>query len=187
MFGKQLLAATVAATLAATTTALHAADFSNAIFFGDSLSDAGTYAGEAPLAGIFPIAGKFTTNPGDVWTQMLADQLGHPNGPANQGSTIYAAGGARVDAQPGYPNNPLVPFVQEFVPSVDLGKTVRVIAAFCRWQGYLSTVTGEVEVESIDDPKFDRMIGQMILLLFPPIDPSEDDDPRWIIAGANGS
>lgn len=72
------------------------------------------------------------------------------------------------------------------VPTVDLGKTVRVIAAFCRWQGYLSTVTGEVEVESIDDPKFDQMIGQMILLLFPPIDPSEEDDPRWIIAGATG-
>ena len=70
------------------------------------------------------------------------------------------------------------------VPAVDLGKTVRVTAAFCRWQGYLSTVTGEVEVDSIDDPKFESLIGQMILLLFPPVDPSEDDDPRWIIAGA---
>jgi len=68
------------------------------------------------------------------------------------------------------------------VPTVDLGKTVRVTAAFCRWQGYLSTVTGEVEAESIDDPKFSRLIGQMMWLLFPPVDPSEDDDPRWIIA-----
>lgn len=69
------------------------------------------------------------------------------------------------------------------VPAVDLGKTVRVTAAFCRWQGYLSTVTGEVEAESIDDPKFARLIGQMMWLLFPPVDPSEDDDVRWLIAG----
>ena len=69
-------------------------------------------------------------------------------------------------------------------PTVDLGKTVRVTAAFCRWRGYLSTVTGEVEVDSIDDPRFESLIGQMILLLFPPVDPSEDDDPRWIVAGA---
>jgi hypothetical protein len=68
------------------------------------------------------------------------------------------------------------------VPAVDLGKTVRVIAAFCRWQGYLSTVTGEIEVDSIDDPRFESMIGQMILLLFPPIDPSEDDTKIWLVA-----
>jgi hypothetical protein len=73
------------------------------------------------------------------------------------------------------------------VPTVDLGKTVRVTAAFCRWQGYLSTVTGEVEAESVDDPKFVSLIGQMMYLLFPPVDPSEDDDPRWIIAGASAT
>jgi hypothetical protein len=73
------------------------------------------------------------------------------------------------------------------VPAVDLGKTVRVIGAFCRWQGYLSTVTGEVEVESIDDPRFGSMIGQMMFLLFPPIDPSEEDSKLWIVAGAKGN
>jgi hypothetical protein len=71
------------------------------------------------------------------------------------------------------------------VPAVDLGKTVRVMAAFCRWQGSLSTVTGEVEVESIDDPRFESLIGQMILLLFPPVDPSEDGDARWLFARAH--
>jgi hypothetical protein len=70
------------------------------------------------------------------------------------------------------------------VPAVDLGKTVRVTAAFCRWQGYLSTVTGEVEAASIDDPRFESMIGQMIFLLFPPIDPTEDDNKIWIITSA---
>ena len=70
------------------------------------------------------------------------------------------------------------------VPAVDLGKTVRVNAAFCRWQGYLSSVTGEVNVESIDDPKFESMIAQMIFLLFPPVDPSEDDVVPWVVAQA---
>jgi hypothetical protein len=70
------------------------------------------------------------------------------------------------------------------VPSVDLGETVRVNAAFCRWQGYLSAVTGEVAVESINDPRFESMIGQMIFLLFPPVDPSEDDVEPWIAAQA---
>ena len=69
------------------------------------------------------------------------------------------------------------------VPAAEPGKTVRVMAAFCRWQGALSTVTGEVEVASVDDPRFESMIGQMIWLLFPPIDPSEDDDPRWLVDG----
>ena len=63
------------------------------------------------------------------------------------------------------------------MPAVDLGKTVRLTAAFCRWQGYLSMVTGEVQADRIDDPKFESMISQMILLLFPPVDPSEEDDP----------
>jgi hypothetical protein len=71
------------------------------------------------------------------------------------------------------------------VPAADdLGKTIRVMAAFCRWQGYLSTVTGEVEVDSMDDPRFESMIAQMMFLLFPPIDPSEDDDVPWLIARA---
>jgi hypothetical protein len=67
------------------------------------------------------------------------------------------------------------------VPPVDLGDTVRVTAAFCRWGGYLSTVTGEVRVDRVDDPRFDDLIGQMILLLFPPVDPN-DDGERWLFA-----
>lgn len=70
------------------------------------------------------------------------------------------------------------------VPKVDLGTTVRVTAAFCQWQGYLSTVTGEVEAEGVDDPKLDNLIGQINLLLFPPVDPSEDKRKRWIFASA---
>ena len=105
------------ALVTACTTQLHAADYSNAIFFGDSLTDAGTYVGQPPIAGIYDIAGKFTTNPGPVWSEIVAANLGHPTAPANQGGTDYAAGGARVTAQPGYPNSPFVPFIQA-APSV---------------------------------------------------------------------
>ncbi len=75
------------------------------------------------------------------------------------------------------------------VPAVDLGRTVRVTAVFCRWQGYLSTVTGEVEAASIEDPQFSRLIGQMMWLLFPPTDPSEDDNKIWLTgrAGQGGA
>jgi hypothetical protein len=71
------------------------------------------------------------------------------------------------------------------LPEVDLGSKVRVTAAFCRREAYLSTVTGEVEADSLDDPKFDSLIGQMILLLFPPVDPSRDSHPRWLIVDAD--
>ncbi len=109
----RLLTAAIAALCV---TELQAANYSNAIFFGDSLSDAGTYNGQPALGGFFDIAGKFTTNPGPVWAEIVASELGYPTAPANQGGTDYAAGGARVDAQPGYPNSPLVPFIQTATP-----------------------------------------------------------------------
>jgi hypothetical protein len=70
------------------------------------------------------------------------------------------------------------------VPQVEMAAgTVRVTAAFCRWQGYLSTVTGEVAATGVDDPRFERMIGQMIFLLFPPVDPNREDREPWVFAG----
>lgn len=114
MLRARLLTAAIAAL---SSVAVNAADYSNAVFFGDSLTDAGTYLGQPPIAGLFDIAGKFTTNPGPVWSEVVAAELGHPTAPANRGGSDYAAGGARVDTQPGYPNNPLVPFVQA-APSV---------------------------------------------------------------------
>lgn len=86
--------------------ALPAAAYSNLVVFGDSLSDAGTFQ---------PIAfggGKFTTNPGSVWSENLAARLGTSGTPAqtftlggfiaNSGGSIWAQGGARVDSSPGY-------------------------------------------------------------------------------------
>lgn len=76
------------------------------------------------------------------------------------------------------------------VPAADLGTTTRLMAVFCQQGGYLSTVTGELQdVTGIDDPRFRQMIGQMVPLLFPPVDPSRDDNnrtPFLIRAGACG-
>ena len=61
----------------------------------------------------------------------------------------------------------------EQIPAVDLGATTRLVAVFCQQGGYLSTVTGELQgVTGIDDPRLRQLIGQMVPLLFPPIDPT---------------
>lgn len=79
------------------------AQYSGTVFFGDSLSDSGTFAaiGAVP-AGV----GKFTTNPGPVWSEVLAGKFGASATPAVAGGTNYAVGGARVTSLPGYPPSP---------------------------------------------------------------------------------
>jgi hypothetical protein len=77
----------------------------------------------------------------------------------------------------------------EQVPAADLGATTRLMAVFCQQGGYLSTVTGELQgVTGIDDPRFSQLIGQMVPLLFPPIDPTRDDNNMLFLirAGACG-
>jgi outer membrane lipase/esterase len=78
-----------------------AADYSSTVFFGDSLTDSGTYA--SIVQPVYPGTGKFTTNPGPVWSENLAAALGTAAQPAVDGGTNYAAGGARVTKNPGYP------------------------------------------------------------------------------------
>lgn len=72
------------------------------VSFGDSLSDVGTYAPIASAVG----GGRFTTNPGQVWTQNVAQYYGDTLSPAftigithaltAQGGLGYAEGGATV-------------------------------------------------------------------------------------------
>jgi hypothetical protein len=71
------------------------------------------------------------------------------------------------------------------VPVAELGETLRLIAVFCRHGGFLSQVTGELKgVTGIDDPRFRGLIRQMVPLLFPPIDPTQDDgDVPFFITG----
>ena len=66
-----------------------ASSFSNTVFFGDSLTDSGSFGFQ------------FTTNPGPVWSQNIAESYGIDLLPANQGGTNYAEGGARVTGLPG--------------------------------------------------------------------------------------
>jgi phospholipase/lecithinase/hemolysin len=78
------------------------------VSFGDSLSDVGTYA---PFATANFGGGRFTTNPGQVWTQDVAQYYGDTLTAAATGGfgtpltgaagLGYAQGGARVSLQPG--------------------------------------------------------------------------------------
>jgi outer membrane lipase/esterase len=87
----KILASALALALGGTSVA-HAQSFSGVIVFGDSLSDAGQYAAlPAPFA--FG-SGSFTTNPDDVWTQIVAAAYGANTAPSNAGGTNYAWGGA---------------------------------------------------------------------------------------------
>jgi len=97
-FRSSILAAALATAFASGPAA---AQFSNMFFFGDSATDAGSYKPVLP-----PGTGRFTTNPGEVWAQMLGTRYGFTITPANQGGTNYAQGGARITQSPGYPPQP---------------------------------------------------------------------------------
>jgi outer membrane lipase/esterase len=80
------------------------------ISFGDSLSDLGTYASRTEGR----TAGRFTTNPGPLWIELVAAELGtsitaHRHAGWGKpavvlGGTAYGEGGARVAHQPGSGN-----------------------------------------------------------------------------------
>lgn len=91
---RTVLAAALA--LAAWPAIAHDQPFSQTVFFGDSLTDAGYFRPLLP-ANVQAVTGQFTTNPGLVWSQWLADFYGTgaaANGNGQTGSN-YAAGGAR--------------------------------------------------------------------------------------------
>lgn len=93
---------------------VHAAKFSSTYFFGDSLTDSGSYIiDDNPLT-----TGRFTVDPGHVWAEDLAAHYGTfatpyglfiPDPTTDSGThlvfrlggTNYAQGGARVDQKPG--------------------------------------------------------------------------------------
>jgi outer membrane lipase/esterase len=98
-FKRALLAGAVGI---ATSVPAAAAPFTGAYFFGDSLTDMGSFKPVLP-----PGTGLFTTNPGPTWPQPFAQHYGFSASPANQGGNDYAYGGARVALSPGYP--PIAP------------------------------------------------------------------------------
>lgn len=99
----------------------HDQPYSQTVFFGDSLTDAGFYR-PFLVEQVGPngaLVGKFTTNPGLVWAEYLADFYGTSGAPAwglnstgivAGSGTNYAAGGARITLQPGYQPSPPTAF-----------------------------------------------------------------------------
>ncbi|MFN3703847.1 autotransporter domain-containing protein [Thermomonas sp.] len=98
LFRRTLLSAALAvAALPAVAQSTPDSPFTQTVFFGDSLTDAGFFRPLLPVS-VRPVTGQFTTNPGYVWSQYMADYYGtaaNPNGNGQTG-TNYAAGGARV-------------------------------------------------------------------------------------------
>lgn len=87
-------------------TSTASAQFSNTYFFGDSLSDAGNWQSTGALpAG----TGRFTINPGPVWSEVFASYYGFSATPSTQGGTNYAWGGAQVTTLPMIVGQPLNP------------------------------------------------------------------------------
>lgn len=97
-FKRTLIAAAFALALSP---GIAAAQFSSVYFFGDSLTDDGSFKPLLP-----PGTGLFTTNPGPMWVQIFGSRYGFAVSPANQGGNDYAEGGARVTELPGVPNAP---------------------------------------------------------------------------------
>jgi outer membrane lipase/esterase len=93
---RTLLAAALA--FAAAPALAQQAPFSQTVFFGDSLSDSGHFR-PVLIQLLGPngaLIGRFTTNPGLVWSEYLAAEYGTDATSDNQGGTNYAVGGALV-------------------------------------------------------------------------------------------
>ena len=103
LFQRTVASSAIALALAASGNA--AAQYSNVYFFGDSLIDSGNYKSNLP-----PGTGLFTTNPGPVLSQVIAQRFGFTATPSTQtGGNNYAYGGARVTLLPGVVGSPLSP------------------------------------------------------------------------------
>ncbi|HEY0662333.1 MAG TPA: autotransporter domain-containing protein [Lysobacter sp.] len=120
----------LAAALALATTPALAQTYSQTVFFGDSLTDSGFYRPflveqAGPQAAIL---GRFTTNPGLVWAEYLADFYGTNAAPAwgltSTGivpgtGTNYAAGGATIVVGAGFPPTPPTQFAPSLTTQIN--------------------------------------------------------------------
>lgn len=104
------LASVTAVAIAGWTQSAAAQDspYSDTIFFGDSLTDAGFFRPLLPLS-VQPFTGQFTTNPGDVYAQIVAGFYGGDGTANGNGQTgdNYAAGGARINIDTSGPLGPI--------------------------------------------------------------------------------
>ena len=123
---KRLLPALVlSAFAAAAAPQADAAQFSGVYVFGDSLSDAGYYRPFLSGLGLPPSVvsqlGRFTTNPGPVWSEIVSNYYGVTPSPSNANNgNIFAQGGARVTANsastpPGFAQRPVSTQITEYL------------------------------------------------------------------------
>jgi outer membrane lipase/esterase len=123
---KRVLPALLLSLFAATAApSASAAQFSNVYVFGDSLSDAGYYrpflASLGLPASVVATLGRFTTNPGPVWSELVSTYYGVTPGPSNANAgNIFAQGGARValsstSTPPGGAQRPVSTQIDEFL------------------------------------------------------------------------
>ncbi len=124
-----------------------AAQFSNVYVFGDSLSDAGYFrpffsaiTAQGFPSALVPVLGRFTTNPGPTWGELVAQYYGFTGAPSNvSGGTIYAQGGARVATSPGFvtppgqPQRPVSVQIDEFLAAS--GGSADANALYTVWAG----------------------------------------------------
>lgn len=126
-FSKALLASAVALACAAPA----AAQWNGFVFFGDSLTDAGSYKPGLP-AGV----GVYTTNPDPNWAMVLGARYGFTITPANQGGTDWAFGGARITQRPGVgvpPGANEVPIATQVAQQITRG--IDAGAVYALWGG----------------------------------------------------
>ena len=125
-FHRSILAA--ALTLAAAPA--FATQFSRTVFFGDSLTDSGFY--QPVLVAQFgpnaAVAARFTTNPGLVWAEFVADYYGTnatpawqltPTGIVGAGGDNFAAGGATISPGPGFPPTGFIQFAPSLTTQIN--------------------------------------------------------------------
>jgi outer membrane lipase/esterase len=103
-----------------------ATSFNGVVVFGDSLSDAGYYRPWLSSIGLPPATvatlGRFTTNPGPIWSEIVSSYYGATPAPSNAGGTIYAQGGANVATSsaltpPGQAQRPVSTQITEYLGS----------------------------------------------------------------------
>ena len=121
-----------------------AAQFTGVYVFGDSLSDAGYFRPFINSLGL-PAAissqlGRFTTNPGPVWSEIISSYYGVTPSPSNANNgNIFAQGGARItgtpgiNTPPGQPQRPISTQIDEYLART--GGTADPGALYAVWGG----------------------------------------------------
>lgn len=141
-FKKRVIPALVASAMLMGAASANAVQFTGVYVFGDSLSDAGFFRPFLGAVGV-PAAtaaglGRFTTNPGPVWSELIAQTYGGRAAASNAGGTIYAQGGARAQGDssstfPGFAQRPSNVQVSEYLASAGGNADPR--ALYAMWFG----------------------------------------------------